>query len=283
LVAEGIAAVEATNAYIQSNQVEILITFVETLVDCPNCTTAEDFGIQFAGNYAANVALGKFTGAVLSTALAQKVGQYMFRKFVAAGSAIVHSTKKSLVAIAELKNKAAGYLDEVWGRVRGRISSSPLNSLSSAFKSGYTIEGILAIPKGSRPSPSTYLKPEYISSHLAKFNNGVTKIISYNPTGTVGPPGGTFVLPKAKADALIQQSGRDINKLEDLLGLNRGDLGTLPYRIDVNSPSGLRMPSGNELGANELWIPGGQTSGGILEATVDQIQPGTYIKRIIFQ
>ena len=43
------------------------------------------------------------------------------------------------------------------------------------------------------------------------------------------------------------------------------------------------MPSGYELGANELWIPGGQTSGGILEATVDQIQPGTYIKRIIFQ
>jgi hypothetical protein len=33
------------------------------------------------------------------------------------------------------------------------------------------------------------------------------------------------------------------------------------------------MPFGNEPGANEFWIPGGQTSGGFLEATVDQIQP----------
>jgi len=39
----------------------------------------------------------------------------------------------------------------------------------------------------------------------------------------------------------------------------------------VADPSGLRMPSGNEFGANEKWIPGGKTSGGILEATVDQI------------
>ncbi|MFO0478925.1 MAG: hypothetical protein ACK50L_09165 [Bacteroidota bacterium] len=95
-------------------------------------------------------------------------------------------------------------------------------------------------------------------------------------------PGGTFVLPKAKADALIQQAGGDVNKLEDLLGLNRGDLGTKPYRIDVNNPSGLRMPSGNEPGANEFWIPGGKTSGGIIEATVDQIQLGTYTKQTVF-
>ncbi len=37
------------------------------------------------------------------------------------------------------------------------------------------------------------------------------------------------------------------------------------------------MPNGNEFGANEKWIPGGKTSGGILEATVDQIQLGTYV------
>ncbi len=120
-VAEGIAAVEAINAYIEANQVEILITFVETLVDCPDCTTAEDFAVQFAGNYAANVALEKFTGAALSTPIAQKVGRYMYQKFLSAGNAIVNSTKKSLIAITELKNKASGYLDEVWGRIRGEV------------------------------------------------------------------------------------------------------------------------------------------------------------------
>ena len=31
------------------------------------------------------------------------------------------------------------------------------------------------------------------------------------------------------------------------------------------------MPDGNELGANEQWIPGGYTGGGIPEATIDQV------------
>ncbi len=98
------------------------------------------------------------------------------------------------------------------------------------------------------------------------------------------PPGGTFVLPKSMADDLIAQSGGNVHKLEDLLGLKRGDLGDSPFRIDVDNPSGLRMPSGKEPGATELWIPGGKTSGGILEATVDQIQlqPGTFIKSSVY-
>ena len=77
------------------------------------------------------------------------------------------------------------------------------------------------------------------------------------------------VMPKAVADRLIQQSGGDVRRLEDLLGLNRGDLGTGPVRVDIQSPSGLRVPSGNELGANNQWVPGGFTSGGIPEATID--------------
>lgn len=36
------------------------------------------------------------------------------------------------------------------------------------------------------------------------------------------------------------------------------------------------MPTDNELGTNEKWIPGGKTSGGIFEATVDSFKPGTY-------
>ncbi len=160
--------------------------------------------------------------------------------------------------------------------------SSIKNDLLNTFKTGFTREEIRAIPKGSRPNPSSYLKEDYINIHLSKFNGGVNKITSYDPIGTIGPPGGTFVLPKSNADALIRQAGGDVSKLEVLLGLNRGDLGTNPYRIDINNPKGLRMPSGNEPGANEFWIPGGKTSGGIFEATVDQIQQGTYTKQKVF-
>ena len=68
----------------------------------------------------------------------------------------------------------------------------------------------------------------------------------------------------------------------ELLSLDPGTLGASPFRVDVNSPSGIRMPNGNEFGANPQWLPGGKTGGGILEATVDQIQPGTYIFNSVF-
>ena len=44
-------------------------------------------------------------------------------------------------------------------------------------------------------------------------------------------------------------------------------------RIDVEDFSGLniRMPSGNETGANSLWLLGGKTSGGVPEAIIDII------------
>ncbi|MCH5597971.1 hypothetical protein [Niabella ginsengisoli] len=75
---------------------------------------------------------------------------------------------------------------------------------------------------------------------------------------------------------MIGQSNGNISKLEEILGLEKGILGNNPVRIDVDNPIGLRLPDGNELGANPLWIPGGRTKGGILEATVNQIQQGTY-------
>jgi len=140
----------------------------------------------------------------------------------------------------------------------------------------------LSLPKGSRPNPSTYLDGGYISNHISKFDGGVTKITSSAPTGSIGPPSGTFVLPKSKADDLINQSNGSVNKLEEYLGLNAGDLGSSPVRVDVGSPTGTRMPSGNELGANDNWIPGGKTLGGVDEAVVDQIQSGTYNVSSVF-
>lgn len=53
-------------------------------------------------------------------------------------------------------------------------------------------------------------------------------------------------------------------------------------RIDVSSPNGLRMPNGNELGANEQWLPGGYTAGGIPEATINPALPGTYTVNPVF-
>jgi hypothetical protein len=145
-----------------------------------------------------------------------------------------------------------------------------------------TIDGILSIEKGARPDPTKYLSQDLINSHLNKFNGGVTKFSAVTPSGIVGPPGGTFVMPKSLADNLIKQAGSDVAKLERLLSLEPGTLGTNPVRIDIPSPSGLRISSGNELGVNKQWVPGGHTSGGIPEAIINPAQPGTYTVKPTF-
>ena len=84
-------------------------------------------------------------------------------------------------------------------------------------------------------------------------------------------------MPKSVADKLIKEANGDVKVLERLLSLEPGTLGANPVRVDISSPSGLRIPSGNELGANSQWIPGGATAGGIPEATIDPAPPGTYV------
>lgn len=70
---------------------------------------------------------------------------------------------------------------------------------------------------------------------------------------------------------MILQAGGDVSKLEELLGFPPGYLGGAPLRVDVPNPSGLSIPSGNEGGVNEFWIPGGYTSGGLVEAVIDSV------------
>ena len=75
---------------------------------------------------------------------------------------------------------------------------------------------------------------------------------------------------------MMARANGDVRILEQLLGFDPGYLGDNPVRIDIARPQVLRMSSGNEFGTNEFWLPGGYTSGGIPEAIIDQIQPGTY-------
>jgi hypothetical protein len=89
-------------------------------------------------------------------------------------------------------------------------------------------------------------------------------------------------MPKIIADELVVKANGDISSLEKLLALEPGTLGDNPVRIDVIDPKGLRMPSGNEWGANSKWIPGGYTTEGIIEAIIDPATVGTYTWSNIF-
>jgi len=120
------------------------------------------------------------------------------------------------------------------------------------------------------PNPKTYLEPAYVAKHLSMFKDGVSKITWGVNRAEIGPPDGHFVMPSFVADEMIAKSGGNIAKLENLLGLEKGELGNSPVRVDIPSPQGVRMPTGNEPGANDYWLPGGKTSGGVPEAVIDQ-------------
>ena len=146
------------------------------------------------------------------------------------------------------------------------------------------IDEILNIPKGSRPDPSTYLSQEFIDAHLSQFDDGVSVIQTewaysrYSETnGFVGVPDDNtlFVIPKKYCDDVIARANGDISIIERELGYPEeyfSDGGGL-VRIDAANTSdlNLRIPSGNETGANQLWIPGGETSGGVPEAITNTI------------
>ncbi|MGW6374977.1 putative T7SS-secreted protein [Rhodococcus sp. NPDC055112] len=134
---------------------------------------------------------------------------------------------------------------------------------------------IVDLEKGERPDPSEYLSPDYIEHHLAQFDDGATRFVTENNLekyGIAQRDGTAFVMPNAEADALIGTSGGDPRALEDALGLPEGFLDSNQLvRVDIADPGELnvRVPSGNEAGANELWIPGGKLPNGNLEAVID--------------
>jgi hypothetical protein len=137
------------------------------------------------------------------------------------------------------------------------------------------LDEILATPKGSRPDPSDYLSPEYIEQHLDQFHEGATKFMPESNLAKYGiaqRDGTSFVMPKSEADALIDSTNGDPRAMEKSLGLPEGFLDSNKViRIDIDHPDefDLRVPSGNEAGANEQWIPGGKLPDGASEAIVN--------------
>lgn len=132
--------------------------------------------------------------------------------------------------------------------------------------------------KGSRPEPSTYLKQSYIDDHIAKFDSegGAFIVVktwieggSYNAF-----PLKKYAMLKSDMESAINtyKSSGNVSDLEKALGYNSNDLKGLENELYVFYPKSSKykfeMPSGNEIGANNKWEPGGWTSGGRKEAVL---------------
>lgn len=176
--------------------------------------------------------------------------------------------------------------DSVHSGPHDSVSSGDSPAGENASDSVYVSDGggitpekaaeILHMDKGTRPDPSEYLSQAYIENHLAKFSDGAARFMpgqNFDRYGLGNIDGTTFVLPKSEADSLIAAAGGDGEKIERALGLPEGffDDGGALVRIDIPNPEsfGLRMPSGNEAGANQMWLPGGLLPDGSAEAIID--------------
>ena len=136
------------------------------------------------------------------------------------------------------------------------------------------------------PKPTREWTPTETQAHLGKFESGVAKIVSKEKLdefgGVVGPPQGTFVLPKSSLDNVVSSArleptrSAQIAKLEESLSLDSGTLGRNPQIVTAESNSSLHVPTGLEPGANADWIPTGYTKGGVPEAIIGQLKPGSY-------
>jgi hypothetical protein len=155
---------------------------------------------------------------------------------------------------------------------RGERSAPPKIEM---FKKGWTAEDVLAIPHGSRPDPSVYLTPEYISHHLAQFKHGASRVMpvrNFEKYGIAQTDGTSFVMANHEVDEIFAKAAGDKRVLEQKLGLPEGFLeNDKLVRIDIAAPEelGLRIPSGNEAGANQFWLPGGKLPDGNFEAIID--------------
>ena len=150
--------------------------------------------------------------------------------------------------------------------------------IKGVFINGKTSEDILSIPKGQRPDPSTYLSSGYIQQHLTKFEKegGAFIVVkSWIEKGSYKEfPIRKFVMLNDDMETIIRKyrQSKDISIIEKALGYKKGDLQGLEDDLYLFKVEGsnfkFEIPSGNEIGTNDLWIPGGKTSGGYREAVL---------------
>ncbi|HNM86847.1 MAG TPA: hypothetical protein PKI77_20275, partial [Mycobacterium sp.] len=158
------------------------------------------------------------------------------------------------------------------------VSLSPYETETPGFLTDEQRDAILAMDKGLRPDPSDYLPAEFIVKHLERFNEGATRFMTADNLDAFGigqRDGTTFVFPKNELDKLMGATGGDRALLEQALGLPPGYFATYEIvRVDIPNPEnyGIRMPSGNEAGANDQWFPGGFLPTGMPEAIIDGVK-----------
>ncbi|WP_144720928.1 hypothetical protein [Agrococcus jejuensis] len=137
-----------------------------------------------------------------------------------------------------------------------------------------SLRDVHAMDQYTRPPTSTYFSEDDLADHASRFDGGGTRFVradDWRRFGLTRDDGTTFVMSTAEVEDLMDRTGGDPDLMAQELGLADGFFDGDILRIDIPDARGAnaRMPSGNEDGANEWWLPGGTLPGGISEATID--------------
>ena len=179
---------------------------------------------------------------------------------------------------------------KVDGQLKSPYRADTVSLIDKYFRRGMSRKGILMIPKGKRPAPETYLKRRYIRRHLKNFKAGASCIVSkellerYHGDSIGKADNSQFIMMKSEMDSVLMRSHGELSRIEHELGIPAGAWKhRVLVRIDIPKPKKLklRMPSGNEVGANVLWLPGGLLPTGYKEAVIDRIPKGRYKASLI--
>jgi hypothetical protein len=199
--------------------------------------------------------------------------------FLVLNTSISAKTTSKIVLVSENFNLTASHF----------FQNDTTDLLVKAFKKGHSKNEIISIPKGKRPDPSNYLKWRYRHRHQRNFRRGASfltkkQVLDKYGRAILGRQDGLFVMCKKEMDDLIHKANGQLSYVETELGIPSGIWKNAEIiRIDIRKPKKLklRLPSGNETGANELWIPGGKLPNGYLESVINPVSEGKYTETTI--
>jgi hypothetical protein len=160
------------------------------------------------------------------------------------------------------------------------------------FKDGWDFmrayrEAQVSMLAGSALAPDDYLAVDYVLEHSRNFSGKASYLLpkkkfdrfvnpERTPNKNLGYNGALYVSSSAEIDRVLLAANGDISIVERLLGITPGswqEEGPELYRVDIWEPEkkGLRIPHGLESSSNEFWTPGALTSGGTMEAVLDEV------------
>ena len=159
--------------------------------------------------------------------------------------------------------------------IKGPLGTARVNATNKTLNQSQIDDLVARKANGETlPDPSTYMSQADIDAHLAQFDDGAVRFTTRSSLDEYGTAGGgdAFVMPKSEFDRIVADAGGDMRVVEQRLNLNAGSLSNgdaVALYVPPENLGGIRIPSGNEAGANSQWVPGGYTASGTAEAVVD--------------